>query len=128
MELSEQEIIRRQSLQTLRDMGINPYPSAEYVVTDSFHACVFSIIFNKPFIVLINNQRGSSRIYSLLSKFQIQDRIIHSIDELNKVRNPIEWSKVNQILENERRVISKAQRLDDDNQRRTRAFLFQGEV
>ncbi len=34
MELSEQEIIRRQSLQTLRDMGINPYPSAEYVVTD----------------------------------------------------------------------------------------------
>lgn len=34
MELSEQEIIRRQSLHALRDMGINPYPSAEYVVTD----------------------------------------------------------------------------------------------
>lgn len=80
------------------------FATAKEIITDSFHACVFSIIFNKPFIVLINNQRGSSRIYSLLSKFQIQDRIIHSIDELNKVRNPIEWSKVNQILENERRV------------------------
>ncbi len=34
MELSEQEIVRRQSLQTLRDMGIEPYPAAEYVVTD----------------------------------------------------------------------------------------------
>lgn len=34
MELSEQEIVRRQSLQTLRDMGIDPYPAAEYVVTD----------------------------------------------------------------------------------------------
>lgn len=32
-ELSEQEIVRRQSLQTMREMGINPYPAAEYVVT-----------------------------------------------------------------------------------------------
>ena len=30
LELSEQEIIRRQCLQELRDMGINPYPAAEY--------------------------------------------------------------------------------------------------
>ena len=33
MELSEQEVVRRQSLQTMRDMGINPYPADEYVVT-----------------------------------------------------------------------------------------------
>lgn len=33
MELSEQEQVRRQSLQTMREMGINPYPAAEYVVT-----------------------------------------------------------------------------------------------
>ena len=33
MELSEQEQVRRQSLQTMRDMGINPYPADEYVVT-----------------------------------------------------------------------------------------------
>ena len=33
MELSEQEIVRRQSLQTMRDMGIDPYPAAEYEVT-----------------------------------------------------------------------------------------------
>lgn len=35
LELSEQEIGRRQSLQELRDMGINPYPAAEYP-TNSF--------------------------------------------------------------------------------------------
>ena len=35
LELSEQEIGRRQSLQELRDMGIDPYPAAEYP-TDSF--------------------------------------------------------------------------------------------
>ncbi len=32
LELSEQEIIRRNSLQALRDMGIEPYPAAEYPV------------------------------------------------------------------------------------------------
>ena len=30
LELSEQEIVRRQSLQELRDMGIEPYPAAEF--------------------------------------------------------------------------------------------------
>jgi len=30
LELSEQEIIRRNNLQTLRDLGIDPYPAAEY--------------------------------------------------------------------------------------------------
>ncbi len=33
LELSEQEIGRRQSLQQLRDMGIDPYPAAEYPVS-----------------------------------------------------------------------------------------------
>ncbi len=33
LELSEQEIIRRNSLQGLREQGIDPYPAAEYVVT-----------------------------------------------------------------------------------------------
>ena len=32
LELSEQEIVRRQSLQELRDMGIDPYPAAEFPV------------------------------------------------------------------------------------------------
>ena len=29
LELSEQEIVRRQNMQALRDMGIEPYPAAE---------------------------------------------------------------------------------------------------
>lgn len=34
LELSEQEILRRESLNELREMGIDPFPAAEYVVTD----------------------------------------------------------------------------------------------
>ena len=33
MQLSEQEIIRREKLQQLRDLGIEPYPAKEFEVT-----------------------------------------------------------------------------------------------
>ena len=33
MPLSEQEIVRRESLKRLRDLGINPYPAAQYKTT-----------------------------------------------------------------------------------------------
>lgn len=55
---------------------------AKLVVTDSFHACVFSILFKKPFVVVVNKERGASRFYSLLTMFGLEDRIIHSTDDL----------------------------------------------
>ena len=33
LELSEQEIVRRQSLEQMRALGVDPYPAAEYPVT-----------------------------------------------------------------------------------------------
>lgn len=54
---------------------------SEMVVTDSFHACVFSIIFNKPFIVVGNKNRGNSRFDSLLNMFGIQNRMIETFDK-----------------------------------------------
>ena len=46
---------------------IAKFRDASYVVTDSFHGTVFSIIFNKPFKCLQNKKRGSSRFDTLLS-------------------------------------------------------------
>lgn len=51
------------------------FNDAKLVVTDSFHACVFSIIFNKPFIVLGNHERGNARFDSLLKLFDLQDNL-----------------------------------------------------
>lgn len=63
---------------------------AELVVTDSFHACVFSIIFRKQFIVIANKGRGFARIESLLNLFGIEDRLInvsetHRITQIKKI-------------------------------------------
>lgn len=49
---------------------------AEYIITDSFHACVFSIIFNKPFVVFGNKVRGLSRFESLLSQLGLASRLV----------------------------------------------------
>ena len=57
------------------------FRDADLVVTDSFHACVFSIIFNKPFIVIPNVERGSSRFHSLLQMFNQEYRIIEDLEQ-----------------------------------------------
>ena len=69
---------------------------AEFVVTDSFHACVFSILFEKPFIVYGNKDRGMARFHSLLSIFGLENRLVTSSAEAKKVISvPIDWSLVN---------------------------------
>lgn len=49
--------------------------NADLVCTDSFHATVFSIIFEKPFIV-VSRQGMNSRIETLLKSFKLEDRYI----------------------------------------------------
>ena len=68
---------------------------AEFVVTDSFHACVFSILFEKPFIVYGNKNRGMARFHSLLSIYGLENRLVTSSAEAQKVISiPIDWSLV----------------------------------
>lgn len=54
---------------------------AEFVVTDSFHACVFSILFKKPFVAIGNTRRGMSRFASLLDMFNLQKHLINDVSE-----------------------------------------------
>lgn len=49
---------------------------ADFIITDSFHACVFSIIFKKEFIVYANEERGLARFKHLLELFGLDDRYI----------------------------------------------------
>lgn len=57
------------------------FQHAKFVITDSFHGCVFSIIFNKPFIAIGNMERGLSRFITLLEQFNLQDRLILDLNE-----------------------------------------------
>ena len=56
------------------------FVDAKFVVTDSFHACVFSILFGKPFVVLANLERGVARYQTLLKMFGLENRLIYHFD------------------------------------------------
>ena len=84
---------------------LRSFYDAEFIITDSFHGCVFSIIFNKPFIAILNHGRGASRFYSLLKMFDLEDRIYtHESDCSNRA---IDWNQVNEKL-NSLRIHSKS--------------------
>lgn len=78
------------------------FRDAQFVLTDSFHGCVFSILFNKPFIAIGNAGRGMARFRSLLALFQLEDCLLLSEQIETLADRPIQWERVNRILEEER--------------------------
>ncbi len=76
------------------EQWLRAFMDAEYVVTDSFHACAFSIIFNKPFVALGNKGRGMSRFTSLLKLFGLEERLVADVSEVDKL-GEIDWTAVN---------------------------------
>ncbi|PSU32578.1 polysaccharide pyruvyl transferase family protein [Photobacterium phosphoreum] len=78
---------------------------AEYVVTDSFHGTVFALIFNKPFIVVGNQQRGVARFRSLLKKFELENRLVFSRKDLTVelINEYIDFDEINKLRIKERK-------------------------
>ena len=74
LELSEQEIGRRQSLQELRNMGINPYPAAEYP-TNAFSTDIKDTFKDEdePRQVVIAGRMMSRRVMGKASFAELQD-------------------------------------------------------
>lgn len=73
--------------------------NGDFIVVDSFHAMVFSIIFQKSFIVLGNRKRGLSRFESLLKELGLENRLLSDLKQLTDIINePIDWESVNEKL------------------------------
>lgn len=82
---------------------INYIRNAEYVVATSFHATVFSIIFNKNFFI-VPHKNTSSRVTNLLERLNLSDRIFYSNEEFEKfnINAEIDWNSVEKMLSIER--------------------------
>lgn len=93
----------------INDIGPKEFVSmikyAKYVFTDSFHGAVFSIIYNKPFVVFERNKKGhvsmNSRLYDLLDTFELKDRLINDYENLDDI-GEIDYSSVNILLDKEK--------------------------
>lgn len=66
---------------------------ADFVITDSFHGMVFSVIFQKDFIVCPNLNRGGSRFTSFLGSIGLESRIVSTAKALDT--SSIKWNEVN---------------------------------
>lgn len=85
---------------------INPSPlkwieliaNADYVLTNSFHGMVFSIILRKQFLVMPQKGAGeeqNNRQLDLLSTLELNERIYNNkISILEQIEKPINWRRV----------------------------------
>lgn len=73
---------------------------SKVVITDSFHGCVFSIIFHKPFYCIINEHRGSDRFYTLLNDLGLKERIKDKSNFNYSHEYEIDWDSVDIRLDN----------------------------
>lgn len=78
---------------------------ADYVVTDSFHGCVLSILLHKKFVAVGNSLRGMARMSSLMAMFGLDGRLVQGIDPEDDgeywLSEP-DWDAVDAVLEEQR--------------------------
>lgn len=69
------------------ELWLKGFEQAKIILTDSFHACVFSIIFRKQFYLYGNSQRGLVRYTSLFDQLGINNRFVRTIDDVNNMED-----------------------------------------
>jgi len=89
-QVNNTKLPNKERIQPPVERWLRGFIDAEFVVTDSFHACIFSILFNKPFVVIGNKKRGYSRFESLLKLFGLEKRLIENVTQFDSsMLNPI---------------------------------------
>lgn len=82
---------------------ISRIAAASYVITDSFHGTVFSLLYHRPFIVYVGDPQRVTRIESLLKRLNLEERIISkgatSDDIIRLSEKKINWDDIDENLE-----------------------------
>lgn len=97
MQLSEQEIIRREKLQTLEKMGINAFPAEEYKITETTKTIKQNFVEGKK--VTIAGRLMSRRIQGKASFAELQDaegkiQVYFNRDEICKGEDKLLYNDV----------------------------------
>ena len=85
------------------------FKNAKYVITDSFHGTVFSIIFQKQFAYYLDQSKNNrnSRILNLLELLSLNNRSMVNYEEIEKIDDIIDYEKVCEVLDIKREVSKK---------------------
>ena len=77
---------------------LSGFRDSAFIVTDSFHGTLFSLIFNVDFLSFRNEERGSTRFENILEKVQLTNRLISPFDDIDLINNKVNWDEVNHVL------------------------------
>lgn len=78
--------------------------NADFVLSASFHATMFSLLFNKPFATLLPGAKTNARIEDILSYVGLENRIIHTAEETDRLTSKIDFTSVNEKIDEFRAV------------------------
>ena len=87
--------------------GIRPeqfvylFDHADYVITDSFHATCFSVIFKKPFVSIYSDP-FNNRMGSILTLTGLNQRHLKDYDDENCLTAPVKFEQAEKVIQMER--------------------------
>jgi len=113
-------VINNLSMKFWSQKGKRCYPSpegylglikaADFVVTNSFHGTIFSILFNKPFLTTALGGQGiekNTRMTGLLTSCGLSGRFIDQFSNAGvteAMSKEIDWAQVRRLIENQREL------------------------
>lgn len=93
------------------------FRDADFILTDSFHGSIFSILNRKLFFAVVNKGRGASRFESIFKQLGLQDRLIYDVNSFDLVN-------LNKKIDYET-VYSKLAKLKDESVKFLKHYLSQ---
>lgn len=81
---------------------LNYFQKAELIITDTFHGTIFSIIFNKNFII---TSCHNTKVVDLTKEVTLSDRILSEQYEISELaEKPIDYESINLLIEYKRKI------------------------
>lgn len=103
--LGENQLICDEHVRCQPDELLGYFANAQYIITDTFHGTIFSVLCHKPFLVIPRAKQGiqggnEEKIWDLAYRLGIEERVVETINTrtlVEKDEQPIEYSKIDAI-------------------------------
>ena len=79
------------------------FANASYVYTDSFHGAIFSLLYRKELLMMIEDNERADRLKDLSKRYDVGNRLCFSLEDVKKnYDNSMNYDSINQKIEGHR--------------------------
>ncbi|GGI46080.1 hypothetical protein GCM10008018_15330 [Paenibacillus marchantiophytorum] len=73
--------------------------NAQFIISNSFHAAVFSILYEKSFVIVNRNEAINTRMRDLLDDLELKDRLVTEDYSLKEIVKKMEFHRSKKLLQ-----------------------------